>query len=189
MAAGESTNVLLARARAGDAAALDSLFERHLPRLRQWASGRLPRWARDASDTPDLVQDALLQTLRKMDGFEPAHDGALQAYLRQAVMNRIRDEIRKRQRRPVGEAPSELEAVEPSPLERAIGQQTVDRYETALARMREEDREILIGRIELGLTYEELAEAVGKPSADAARKAAQRALVRLVEDMQSERGR
>lgn len=189
MGSGESTNVLLARARAGDAAALDSLFERHLPRLRQWASGRLPRWARDASDTPDLVQDALLQTLRKVDGFEPAHDGALQAYLRQAVMNRIRDEIRKRQRRPLGPSPSDLESVEPSPLEQAIGRQTVDRYEAALARMRDEDREILIGRIELGLTYEELAEAVGKPSADAARKAAQRALVRLVEDMQSERGR
>ena len=187
MAFGESTSLLLARARQGDADALDALFERHLPRLRQWASGRLPRWARDISDTPDLVQETVLQTLRKVDGFEPAHEGALQAYLRQAVMNRIRDEIRKRQRRPIGPPPADIEALAPSPLEQVIGQQTVDRYEAALARMRDEDREVLIGRIELGLTYEELAEAVGKPSADAARKAAQRALVRLVEDMQSER--
>ena len=82
--------------------------------------------------------------------------------------------------------PPDVETSEPSPLEQAIGRQTVDRYEAALARMRDEDREVLIGRIELGLTYEELAEAVGKPSAEAARKAAQRALVRLVEDMQSE---
>jgi len=182
----ESTGVLLARARAGDAGALDSLFGRHLPRLRQWASGRLPRWARDVSDTPDLVQETLLQTLNKIDGFVPAHEGALQAYLRQAVMNRIRDEIRKRQRRPLGAMPADIETSEPSPLEQAIGRQTVDRYEAALSRMRDEDREILIGRIELGLTYEELAEAVGKPSGEAVRKAAQRALVRLVEDMQSE---
>jgi len=175
--------VLLARARAGDAAALDSLFGRHLPRLRQWASGRLPRWARDVSDTPDLVQETLLQTLKRIDGFEPTHEGALQAYLRQAVMNRIRDEIRKRQRRPLAAMPQDIEGSEPSPLEQAIGRQTVDRYEAALARMRDEDREVLIGRIELGLTYEELAEAVGKPSAEAARKAAQRALVKLVEDM------
>ena len=186
MGLADSTSVLLARARTGDAGALDSLFERHMPRLRQWASGRLPRWARDVSDTPDLVQETLLQTLRKIDGFEPAHEGALQAYLRQAVMNRIRDEIRKRQRRPLADMPPDVETSEPSPLEQAIGRQTVERYEAALGRMRDEDREILIGRIELGLTYEELAEAVGKPSAEAARKAAQRALVRLVEDMQSD---
>ncbi len=185
MALDESTHVLLTRARTGDADALDVLFTRHLPKLRQWASGRLPRWARDVSDTPDLVQETLLQTLRRIDGFEPAHDGALQAYLRQAVMNRIRDEIRKRQRRPA--APAEQADVidtNPSPLEQVIGRQMVERYEAALARLRDEDRELVIGRIELGLTYEELAEAVGKPSAEAARKAAQRALVKLAEDIQ-----
>ena len=37
--------------------------------------------------------------------------------------------------------------------------------------------------MELGLSYEELAEALGKPTADAARKAAERALVRLAEEM------
>jgi hypothetical protein len=42
---------------------------------------------------------------------------------------------------------------------------------------------MLIGRLELGLSYEELAVATSKPSADAARKAAQRALVKLVEAM------
>ena len=65
------------------------------PPLRRWASGRLPRWARDLSDTPDLVQETLFQTFRKINGFEHRGEGALQAYLRQAVMNRIRDEIRR----------------------------------------------------------------------------------------------
>ena len=41
----------------------------------------------------------------------------------------------------------------------------------------------LIGRLELGLTYQELADVGGRPSADAARKAAQRALVRLIQEM------
>jgi RNA polymerase sigma-70 factor (ECF subfamily) len=184
MQPGESTRTLLARARDGDADALDTLFARHLPRLRQWASGRLPRWARDVADTPDLVQDTLFQTLRKIDDFEPRHDGALHAYLRQAVLNRIRDEIRKRERRPgVTAANEDLVDRDPSPLELAIGRETVERYEAALARLRDEDRELLIGRIELGLSYSELAAAVGKPSPDAARKAAQRALVKLIEEM------
>jgi RNA polymerase sigma-70 factor, ECF subfamily len=184
MTTAESTRKLLTRARAGDADALDTLFTRHLPRLRQWASGRLPRWARDVVDTPDLVQDTLLQTLRKIDDFEPRHDGALHAYLRRAVLNRIRDEIRKRQRHPeVAAADVDLIDRDPSPLEQAIGRETVARYEAALERLRMEDRELLIGRIELGLSYSELADAVGKPSADAARKAAQRAVVKLIEEM------
>ncbi len=180
----ESTAKLLARARGGEAGALDTLFARYVPPLLRWASGRLPRWARDVTDTNDLVQDTLLHTFNQIKGFEPRFEGALHAYLRQAVKNRIRDEIRKRQRRGgKGGVDSEIVDPQPSPLEQAIGQQAVERYETALGRLREEDQDLLVGRIEMGFTYEELAEASGKPSADAARKAAQRALVRLVEEM------
>jgi RNA polymerase sigma-70 factor (ECF subfamily) len=184
MANGESTFRLLVRAREGDATALDTLFARYVPPLRRWATGRLPRWARDICDTQDLVQDTLLHTFKRIDRFEPQSEGALQAYLRLAVMNRIRDEIRKRQRLP-GSAALDSQHVDesPSPLEQAIGQEAVERYEAALQRLREEDREIIIAKIELGLSYTELAEAVGKPSADAARKAAQRALLKLIEEM------
>ena len=89
----ESTLSLLERARAGDAAALDTLIARHLPRLRRWASGRLPHWARDGVDTTDLVQDTLLQTFRRMDRFEARGEGALQAYLRQGVLNRMQGRV------------------------------------------------------------------------------------------------
>src|SRR5205809_5291132 len=96
----ESSLDLLERARAGDQSALNTLMARHLPRLQRWAKGRLPRWARDVADTQDLVQETLLQTFNRIEMFEPAREGALQAYLRQAVMNRIRDEIRRKARRP-----------------------------------------------------------------------------------------
>ena len=66
----DATRLLLARARDGDEAALERLFERYLPRLQRWARGRLPSWARDMADTHDLVQDTLLRTFRKIDGFE-----------------------------------------------------------------------------------------------------------------------
>ena len=51
-----------------------------------------------------------------------------------------------------------------------------------------EERQAIIARIELGYTYEELAEALGKPTPDAARKTAQRALVRRAQEMKRERG-
>src|SRR3954469_22988975 len=56
-----TTVELLGRARHGDRVALEALFTRHGPRLRRWASGRLPSWARDMTDTDDLVQDAMMQ--------------------------------------------------------------------------------------------------------------------------------
>ena len=150
----------------------------------RWATGRLPRWARDLADTQDLVQEAVLQTFKRIDEFEPRREGALQAYLRQAVMNRIRDELRRHGRKAgVTELDSNVPDEAPSPLEEAIGRQMTDRYEQALTRLKPEDREAIIARVEMGYSNDELADALGKPTPDAARKAAQRALIRLAAEM------
>jgi RNA polymerase sigma-70 factor (ECF subfamily) len=185
---GETTLDLLERARSGDQSSIDALFARCLPPLRRWARGRLPQYARDLADTQDLVQETVLHTLNKLAAFEPQHQGALQAYLRQAVANRIRDEIRRVQRRP---APVELDDVHAdrgaSPLEHAIGREGIERYEAALQRLKSSDREAIVARIELQQSYEEVALALGKSNANAARVAVTRALARLVEEMDHER--
>jgi RNA polymerase sigma-70 factor (ECF subfamily) len=180
----ESTLSLLTRARAGDREAMDDLFARYLPLLRRWAAGRLPRWARDLADTPDLVQETLIQVFKKVEGFEHRGEGAFQAYLRQAVMNRIRNEIRNAGHRPERVELDEDKADEQlSPLEVAIGSEAVERYEVALQRLRDDERELVVARLEMGLTYAELAAAAGKPSPDAARMAVTRAIARLIEEM------
>lgn len=176
----ESTVQLLARARGGDQVALDQVFARAIPPLKRWASGRLPRWARDVVDTDDLVQDTVINTLKRIDVFEYRADAALQAYLRQAVMNRIRNEIRRASRHP---PPDTLDTAAPdeglSPLEGLIGKQEVEAYDEALAALEPHEREAIVGRVELGLSYDELAEAMGRPSPDAARMAVGRALLKL----------
>jgi RNA polymerase sigma-70 factor (ECF subfamily) len=180
----ESTFRLIERAQGGDQVALDRLIARHLTPLRRWAHGRLPRWARDMTDTDDLVQETLVKTFQRLGDFEHRGAGALQAYLRQAVVNRVRDELRKKGRRP---GAAELDGHEVdrgvSPLEAAIGQETLARYERALAMLSAAEREAIIGRVEMGYSYEELADALGKPTSEAARKAARRALVRLAQEM------
>lgn len=183
-----STSDLLARARAGDAAALNELFERYLPTLRRWARGRLPSWTRDLRDTDDIVQETLVQTLRHIDDFNPRHEGALQAYLRQAVVNRVKDEIRRVGRRPVpSELPEDYEDPSVSPLETAIGREAAARYEAALLRVKPEERELIVARVEMGNSYQQIAATHGKATADAARMAVTRALVRLAEEMDLER--
>jgi len=186
-----STTDLLRRAREGDAQALDDLILRHRGPLRRWARGRLPRWTRDLRDTEDLVQETLAQTLRHINKFEPRHDGALQAYLRQALINRVRDEVRRVTRYPAAtgiDDEAEHADSSASPLDEAIGKQAVERYEAALQQLTPDERELIIARVELQQSYAQIAAAHGKPSSDAARMAVTRALVRLAEEMDDVEG-
>ncbi len=175
---------LLAKAKGGDSAALNALFHRCIPPLRRWVHGRLPGYARDLVDTQDLVQDTVMQMLRHVDRFESRHDGAVHAYLRQAVLNRIRDELRRHGRKGIAvELDDRLPSHDASPLQQAIGREGLERYEAALAKLRPEDREAIVGRLELRYTYAELADNLGKPSPDAARLAVTRAMQRLLAHM------
>lgn len=182
--------VLLERIRAGDEIALNQLLQRYLPRLSRWASGRLPSWARDVSDTEDLVQDTLIRTVRHLDRVEMRVDGALQAYLRGAIMNRIRDEIRRIRHTPIAgplDATHQVPVDEPSPLEEAVGRDLLQKYDEALDRLEPEAREAVIARVELGCSYAEIAEAFARPSDNAARMMVSRALIRLAEEMRDAR--
>jgi len=184
-----STLDLLERARQRDQDALNELFRRNHGPLRRWARGRLPRWTRDLRDTEDLVQETLAQTLKHIDSFEHRHEGALQSYMRQALINRVRDEVRRVNRYPAVGAldDADQQAVQAaSPLEEAIGSEALQRYEAALARLRPEERQLIQARVEMQQSYQQIATAHGKSTADAARMAVSRALVRLAEEMDVE---
>jgi RNA polymerase sigma-70 factor, ECF subfamily len=184
MAASALTSVeLLARAQTGDELALNELFARYLPRLRKWAHGRLPVAARSGLDTQDMVQDAIARVVPRLASFEPLHDGGFYGYLRTAVQHRIQDQITWARRRPTDALASDRPATGPSPIEQAIGGETLERYEAALQRLPKVDREAIVLRIELGLPYTEIAQALGKPSVPATHVAVSRALVKLAKEM------
>jgi RNA polymerase sigma-70 factor (ECF subfamily) len=182
----ETSLTLLGRAQHGDAIAMEALMGRYLARLQRWASGRIPAKARSLLDTDDVVQDALLNTFRRLDDFQPRHDGALLAYLRQVVVNRIRMELRRASPDSDGSAePDELPSTLPSPLENVVSREAFARYERSLAQLDEDDRAAIVGRFEMGYSYDALARATERPSAEAARKLTERALRRLIGLMQS----
>lgn len=180
----ESTVTLLARVRAGDRLAREHLVRRYLATLLRWGHGRLPSHARDLSDTQDLVQITLLKALDHVGNFEPRREGAFLAYLRTILLNEVRGEIRRVGRRPRRE-PLRDDFAEPgpSPVEQAIGSAALRSYERALNALGDEEREGVILRIEMGYTHQQVAEALGKPSADAARMLVARAMVQLTEAM------
>jgi RNA polymerase sigma-70 factor (ECF subfamily) len=178
----EPTIELVVKARGGNREAAEALLQRCMPQLKRWAHGRLPAAARGSLDTGDLVQETVLHVLRRLDSFEPHHVGAMQAYLRQSVINRIRDEVRRigRQPSPV-ELPDDLRAHSASPLESAVKAEAYERYREALTQLNARDREMIVARIELQWSLAEIAQHFKMPSPDAARMAVARALKRLTD--------
>ena len=186
----EPTVELIKRARTGDSSAVDAILQRCLPPLKRWAHGRLPPAARSHLDTSDLVQHAAMNAVARLDAFEPRDVGAMQAYLRQAVINRIRDELRRLGRRGTTvELADDIASTEPSPLEQTLQNETYDRYRTALGTLKPRERELVIAHVESHWTAPEIAEQFGFNTADGARVAVTRALKRLRATMGGNIGR
>jgi RNA polymerase sigma-70 factor (ECF subfamily) len=180
MLSDEPTIELVTRARAGDAGAVEAILQRCLPKLKRWAHGRLPATARRGLDTSDLVHDVAIHVLRRLHHFEARHVGAMQAYLRRSVINRIRDEVRRIGRRPeIAELPEDLPSADASPLERTIKAETYRRYRDGLSRLRHRDRQLVIARIDLQWTSTEIAAHFGFSSLDTANRVVARAVQRL----------
>lgn len=181
----ENTAVLLDLARGGDDHARERLFGRYLPILRRWAHQRRPGGERSLNQTDDLVQNTLIRAFQHLESFDYRREGAFLAYLRQIMMNAIRDDARRDAVRPRAKTLEEVETDPgPSPLEEAIGRDCVDRFERALQQLDATSQQAIILRIEFGLSHQEIALAMGKPSTAAARMTVARALLGLAKGMQ-----
>lgn len=182
----ESTASLLRQVTEGDAQARERLCSHFLPILTRWAHGRLPHYARDLSETQDLVQAALISALDHVDDFDALREGAFLAYLRKILLNNIRMEIRRVTRRNAhGFADSEIEPESPdaSIVSEVIGVDVLERYEAALMTLTDKAREAVMLRVEFGYSFPEIAMATDTPSANSARMLVSRSLVQLAEAM------
>lgn len=179
----ESTASLIQRARNGDGRAREQLAARYLPLLQRWAHGRLPAQARGLQETNDLVQVTLMRALDRLEFFESTREGAFLAYLRRALMNQLRNELKRAMRDP--RALESVEIADPAPplLARYVDVEVVEAYETGLATLPEATQEAIILSLEFGMSHRQVAEAIGSPSANAARMTISRGLARLAKAM------
>lgn len=178
-----SSERLAARAQQGEAGAIGLLIARCLPDLHRWTHRRLPRWVRSAADTSDLIQDAVLGTLARLDAFQPQGRRALASYLRTAVRNRIADEHRRAARwAPSAALVDALPSGAASPLQRVISEETRQRYHAALGRLSSRDQALIVAHFELDYTHAQLGCMIDR-SPHAARMALTRAIGRLAARM------
>ena len=175
---------LVVRARLGDETAWRELVARYEGPLRRSIRGRLPRAARGLTDTDDMVQDATLNILRRLPLIELRFPGALLAYLRRSVSNRVADEHRRVSRQgPTASLDEELPDRQQSPLDLTLDKDKVRVYRAALLTLPADDRIAIVMRLERGASYEAIAGRLGKPTPNAARVAVARAMFKLAKAM------
>jgi len=184
----DTTLALVTRAREGDRLALERLAVRYQAALLRFAHGRIPGSARGLVDTVDIVQVAMMSALARLDRIDTSLPGSLLAYLRCAVLNKIRDEIRRARRRPqAGTLDDRLPARDLDPLEAVISEQELERYNLALLQLPADQQEAFLMRIEMGCGYREIADALGRPSSEAARMLVRRAIRAVAEALRETR--
>jgi len=185
-----STSVLIARARGGDRDAQTELFGRYLAVLKHFAHGRIPQRLRGMYDTEDVVHEALVRALKRLEKFEPKREGSFLAYLKVIVNNMIKDLGRKASRTPYeGQLHDDIPGPSPDPLDEAVTHEDVELYGRALARLSPEQRQAVVHKIEKGWAYADIAGLIGCPTPNAARMVVHRGLARITSEMAAMKGR
>ena len=180
----DSTVTLLPLAARGDRQAIEILIDRMRPYLKRFGHGRLPRWARGRAETEDLVQESLIRALNHLPRFEHQSIKDFRSWLHTVFRNLVTDEKRFVGRVGVAnELPADIEDPAMSPEEQAVEQAKAGVTERALQRLEPEERLLIVYRLQHGYSFRELADTLGKPSADAARMTYNRALTKLRNEM------
>jgi RNA polymerase sigma-70 factor (ECF subfamily) len=190
----EHTIDLILAARGGDKRALDGLFERYYPLVVRIVELRLRRRIRGHEETEDIVQDSLLDLFKGLDHFEMRSEGDFRNWLATIVANNIRDRFRRanadkrgsgRELRHADLAPESLSTAifaskEPSPSQNAHAAELEERIERAIMNdLEDPHREVIILRKLCGMSYEEIAKAVGHGNTSSSRALYTRAMEKL----------
>lgn len=174
---------LLGRIEDGDDTAWNELYERYHDPLLFAVRVHLGANLRRHLESVDVLQSVALEAFRSLRRFEYRGPGSLNRYLRQLVLNKIRDRAdtfgaQKRDSGPLAGGERLADVADPASEPAYRDPATYDRLERALAALPESMREILVLRKVDGLGSREVAERTGKSDA-AVRKEYSRALARL----------
>lgn len=106
----------------------------------------------------DVLQDVFICFIESIETFELT--GSLKGYLAKCVANRSRDLMRRDRARPAGQLePGQHIAVrQPGPLQRAMANEQRQLLSQALGRLPDEQREVVLLHLQVGLRFREIAE-------------------------------
>lgn len=176
----DETQELLSHARAGQAAAVNQLLDRHREALRRMVDLRMDRALRQRVDASDIVQDALVEANRRLPDYLEQPQMPFQLWLRQIAKDRLIDAHRRHRvaaRRSVDrEQPLVARAAldhstldlaaqlcdrQLTPAAAATRHELAQRFQAALEQLDENDREVILLRHFEQLSNQETAQALG----------------------------
>lgn len=186
------TRGLLERARAGEAEAVERLFQAHRAYLHRVVAARLADCLRRRVDASDIVQEAEAVAVARMSDYLKRQPVAFRLWLRQIAQDRLLMAYRRHvgadrrtvmREMPLPEQSSvalarELADSRPSPSQQAARDEQVRCIQQALGRLSAGDREVLLMRNHEQLSFDEIGYVLRIEPA-AARKRYGRALLRL----------
>ena len=184
---------LVERAQGGDRQALDELFARYLPRVRQIVAFRMGYRLRDFSEHEDVLQDALLKAFEGLDGFEERSEGSFRNWLASCVLSAANDRARRGMalKRGGGKVRQfsqfegeDLTALvfasdEPTPSAQLRGKELAESIEAAILGLEEHHREVILLRLFCEMPYDEMGRELGIEKEPTVRKLYSRALEKL----------
>ena len=173
------TQELLAKAKQGEPAAVDQLLARHREPVRRMIDMRLDRAIARRVDASDIAQEVLLEASRRLRDYLRRPDLPFHLWLRHIARDHIIDAHRRHrlaQRRSVDREKalqagspddSSIELIaqlidrELTPATAALRRELQKRFQTVLATLDEDDREIILMRHFEQLSNQEVAAALG----------------------------
>lgn len=177
------------RAQSGDAAALDTLLERHLPRLGAYVRLRIGTAFGRREDASDVVQSVCREILQNRSSFRFGEGDAFRHWLYATAARKVADRFafHGAARRDRGRETDDLAASrvlaqslahDASPSQVAVGAELLERLEAAFGRLQEDEREVVLLSRVVGLSRAEVATALGR-SENATRNLLHRTLAKL----------
>jgi len=140
----------------GSPEALTQIYEKYVDTLLTLAMGLL----NDATEAEDVVQDVFVSFARSANGFTLR--GNLKAYLTTAVVNRVRDRIRRQRNRPTSrEAAAPITSELRGPEEQLVFSEYSARLSMALDTLPEEQREAVVLRLKANMKFKDIARLQG----------------------------
>jgi RNA polymerase sigma-70 factor, ECF subfamily len=155
---GLSDPVLVRRAKAGDALALEALCMRHAPRVERHARHLL----RDPEDARDAAQEALTKLCVRLRQFRG--ESQFSTWLHRLVVNTCRDVAERQRTRSHEPLPDDLGAdVEQDPTRGVRISELRRELCDSLVDISPEQAQVIVLKDALGYTFEEIATAAGMP--------------------------
>ena len=157
---GEPAKTLFERIAAGDASAVKECMDNYGGLV--WSLAR--RFTSSAADAEDATQEIFLEIWRSAARYDSSM-GKETTFITTIARRRLIDRVRAAARRPATEEYDEAVAVDPDTADENAGAVAADVAiaQRALAKLNDDQREILLLGIVEGLTHSEIATATGKP--------------------------